>query len=165
MWEFLLPAMSGSPTSGGQGLLDMDGVFSPEERERALARLNSLFAWVGARIPEQVELEGRKVSLRQLVNRLINRPHLDEEELRSVRSLEGVLKRREQELRLNLRDDVLSEEEALALFNEARGILRTILRLRELGREERDMEAAVLQQRLLDEKRWVALLRSVGQMK
>ncbi len=157
--------MVDAPSPGGQGLLDMNGVFTPDERERILARLNSLFAWVGARVPEIVELEGREVRLRRLLNKLINDPALDDEDLELARGLEKALVRKEQELKRQLREAELTEDEALLLFQEARGLLRAMLRLRELGREERNLEGARLRQKLDDEKRWVALLRSVGKLK
>lgn len=156
--------MVGSPNEG-QGLLNMDGIFTPKERERLLVRLNSLFAWVGARIPELVELDGREVRLRELLNNLMSQPDLDDDELEFTRSLEGSLKRKEIQIKGQLKVNDLTEVEALAIFQEARGILRALLRLRELGKEERDMEGAVLQQRLNNEKRWLTLLRSVGRLK
>ena len=120
---------------------------------------------MGARVPEIVELEGREVRLRRLLNKLINDPALDDEDLELARGLEKALVRKEQELKRQLREAELTEDEALLLFQEARGLLRAMLRLRELGREERNLEGARLRQKLDDEKRWVALLRSVGKLK
>ena len=156
---------SGSVPHGARGLVDMDGIFSPEERERVLARLNSLFAWVGARIPDLMMVDGESVRVRRLLDDLCNKAELDDEDLRIAGELEEALAGKERELKGRLKDDEISEGEALALLQETRGIIRALLRLRELGKEHRDLAGAALNKRIQDEKRWLCLLRSVGHLK
>ena len=62
--------MSRDETPAAEGLLDMDGLFTPEERQLLLKRLGSLFAWVGAHLPRRLELEGRPVEVRRRLAKL-----------------------------------------------------------------------------------------------
>ena len=44
-----------------------------EEREKVMARIRSLFFWVGETIPDEVEISGRRVPLRDLVHDFIHK--------------------------------------------------------------------------------------------
>jgi len=142
-------------------LVDHDGVLTAAERARLLRRLRSLFAWVGACVPEITELDGQPVRLRALLARLLDDDELTLEEAQQARRLERALRRRHESLAAELATGELTENEALERLAEAAGILRALRRLRERG-PRGELAERVAQERLNDERRWLRFLRSVG---
>lgn len=149
---------------GGQGLLDMDGVFTEKERQLLLERLDSLSVWVGARIPERLNLEGRPVDLRNLLRNLASSKEPTAEELDLARRVEAALQAQEKTLKERLARGELSEQEAIMTYEETRGIIRALLKLRELGKDIEPYIVTAQKAKLADDKRWLKLLRSVGRM-
>jgi hypothetical protein len=146
----------------GEEIVDWDGVLSPQERQRILARLHSAFGAVGARIPEVEIIDGERVPLRDIVFDFIGKPSLTREELEKARRLAARLGRRVKELEGRLRRDQLTERAAVELMKEALGILRALQHLATVADPETmDISRRAILEKVDDERRWLDFIRKV----
>lgn len=126
-----------------------------EERQRILVRLHSTFGWVGVRIPEELDLNGERVMLREMVDRFVFDDHLDEEERAQVLALIDKLEEKAEILEDELEGEALTLEEAERILNRAIGVLRAIDELEHLDDPDEWEEAhRELMERVDDAKRW-----------
>jgi hypothetical protein len=136
-------------------LVDMDGILTQKERKRIIKRLHSALSWVGSRIPKEGVVCGEYVDLREAVIDLISKEELTKDDLECAKFLSDNLLDREADLEDEIIHGKITEEEALALLEEARGLLRAIQELENL--EDRGKKLQVkdtLLARVDDEKRW-----------
>ncbi|MCK4456432.1 MAG: hypothetical protein KAW39_01685 [Thermoplasmata archaeon] len=127
-----------------------------EEREKVMARIRSLFFWVGETIPDEVEISGRGVPLRDLVHDFVHKRELSDEEREDVRALTRDLQKREKFFAHLLDLPDITKEEAEEISHRLLGILRAIDELRSLEEgPERDIEKRSLMKKIEDEKRWL----------
>lgn len=143
-------------------LVDMDGVLTEDERQRIIKRLHSLFSWVGSSIPETEVISGEPLDLRNVVTELITKPVLTPEDIEKAWRLAQSIADRERYLEKVIISGDITEERALELLEEARGLLRAMDELehiRESGEifEEKD----ALMVKVDDEKRWKEFLDRV----
>lgn len=131
------------------------GRLTEEERHRILARLHSTLAWVGERIPEEIEIDGRSFPLRDVVDRYVFDDEIDEKERALVDRLVRELEVRAETLEDELEEDDLTREEAEALLRRTIGLLRAIDELKHLEDDEEweDRRRAVMEE-VDDAKRW-----------
>ncbi len=126
-----------------------------EERRRILRRLHSFFGWVGVRIPEELDLDGERVQLRERVDRFVFDDHLDDEERAEVLDLIDKLEQKSEILEEELEVEEMTLEEAEAILRRAIGVLRAIDELKHLDDvdewEDRHRE---LMERVDDAQRW-----------
>jgi len=141
--------MSGDGTVGGAMRL------SEAERARILARLHMNLSWVGVKVPETIEVDGRQMPLRSTLDRYIFDDHLDEEELAAAKWLQRSLERRARELEKELAHDEMSRAQAEELMQSTIGILRAVEELKGLrdGAEFEHRRAEVMQE-VDDAVRW-----------
>jgi hypothetical protein len=132
------------------------------ERARILARLHMNLSWVGVKVPETIEVDGRQVPLRSTMDRFIFDDHLDEEELAAARWLQRSLERRARELESELAHDELSLSQAEELLERTIGILRAVEELKALrdGAEFEHRRAEVMQE-IDDAQRWRKFAKQV----
>ncbi|MFQ6106664.1 MAG: DUF5788 family protein [Thermoplasmata archaeon] len=131
-------------------------LLTEKEREKVMARIHSLFFWVGEEIPDIVTIAGRQIPLRELVYNFIHKRQLSEEEVRDAKQLMRDLQKRERFFERLLQLPDISNEEADDISHELLGILRAIDELRSLEEDsERDIEKRALMQRIEDERRWL----------
>jgi hypothetical protein len=135
---------------GGQGLTLTDG-----ERRRILARLHGTLSWVGVRIPEECEIDGERIQLRDRVDRFVFDDHLDEGERAEVRELIDKLEDRAEILEDELEVEDLSLEEAEAILARTIGLFRAVDELKHLedADEWEDRHAAIMEE-VDDANRW-----------
>ena len=124
-------------------LVDMDGVLSKEERKRIIKRLHSILAWVGSQIPQDQEVCGEQLNLRDTVIKLVSKETLTKEDLDCAKYLAQHLSERESDLENEIISGEITEEEALELLKEARGILRAIEELRNLEDRNKKIDAKI----------------------
>lgn len=133
-----------------------DGMcLTDEERHRILRRLHSTLSWVGVRIPEEAELGGRHVKLRDMVDRYVFDDSIDEEERSQIDWLVERLEERIDLLEEELEEDDLCKEEAEALLRRTIGLLRAVDELSHLDDEEEweDRRRQVMEE-VDDARRW-----------
>jgi hypothetical protein len=136
-------------------LVDMDGILTQEERKRIIQRLHSALSWVGSRIPEEGVVCGQYVDLREAVIDLISKENLSHDDIECAKFLSENLLEREADLEKEIIHGKISEEEALKLLDEARGLLRAIQELENLEDRGKKLQAKdTLLARVDDQKRW-----------
>ncbi len=132
----------------------VDKTLSPAERDKLLHRLHGYLVWVGAEIPPVFEIEGMEIPLHELVWRLINKKELTDDEIAGIESLICGLEKRESCDEAAIAKADITEEEANNLYNEASGLLRAIMDLKDLERGARpddyDLRRKVAQKKVRD---------------
>jgi hypothetical protein len=140
---------------------------SYEERNKLLWSLRSDFAWAGKKIPESVEIDGEEYRLRDLVRKLGEAESIDPDEAADIRVLIPKLRARAKADEELLETEELTKAEAEALYEEATGLLRAAMELKDRlegkgGEGNADELKRMLNtQKLADEKRWQELIKSL----
>lgn len=138
-----------------------------EERNKFLWSLRSDFAWVGKKIPESVEIDGQEYRLRDLVRELKEKESLSSDEAAKIRALIPKLKERAKVDEELLETEELTKAEAETLYEEATGLLRAAMELKnrlegKSGEGSADEFKRMLNtQKLVDERRWHELIKSL----
>ncbi len=136
-------------------LVNMDGILSEDERARIIKRLHSMLSWVGSIIPDKEVISGEPVDLRTAISELIRKSELSREDLEKARILAKGISERERDLEGTIVHGDITEEQALELLEEARGLLRAV---EELSNIQERGKAIKIKEELLgkvdDEKRW-----------
>jgi beta-phosphoglucomutase-like phosphatase (HAD superfamily) len=136
-------------------LVDMDGVLTEDERRRIIKRLHSMLSWVGSSVPEREIIQGKPIDLRKIVVELISKPRLTKEDLEKASVLAKGIAERERYLEEVIIHGDITEEEALQLLEEARGLLRAMEELRNIQERKKAIETKeTLLNKVDDEKRW-----------
>ena len=138
-----------------------------EERNKFLWSLRSDFSWAGKKIPESVEIDGREYRLKDLVQELSEKESLDTEKAAEIRALIPKLKEKAKVDEELLETEQLTKAEAEALYEEATGLLRASMELKdklegksgEKGAEE--FKKMLKTQKVVDEKRFQELIKSL----
>ncbi len=144
-------------------LVDMDGILTEDERRRIIKRLHSMLSWVGSSVPEREIIGGKPIDLRKMVMELISKPRLTKEDLEKASVLARGIAERERYLEEVIIHGDITEEEALQLLEEARGLLRAMEELRNIQEVKKAIETKeILLNKVDDEKRW---LRFIGKIK
>ena len=150
-----------------KGTDNADEYISSEERNKLLWSLRSEFSWVGKTIPESVEIDGQEYRLKDLVRELREGKALDPKEAIEIRNLIPKLKERAKIDEELLETEELTIGEAEALYEEAVGLLRTSMELKDIleGKSEEksadEFKRMLNTQKLVDEKRWQELIKSL----
>jgi hypothetical protein len=136
-------------------LVDMDGILTEEERGRIIKRLHSMLSWVGSIIPEKEVISGQSVDLRNVISELIRKSELSKEDLKYARILANGISSRERDLEGTIIHGDITEEKALELLEEARGLLRAIEELSNIQDRGKAIKAKeVILSKVDDENRW-----------
>ncbi len=138
-----------------EGERQQGGTLTDGERRRILARLHSIFSWVGVRIPEECELDGERIDLRDRVNRFVFDDHLDEKEKAEVCELIDKLEDRAEILEEELEVEDMTLEEAEAILARTIGLFRAVDELKHLEDEDEweDRHTAIMEE-VDDANRW-----------
>ena len=140
-------------------LVDMDGILTEDERGRIIKRLHSLLSWVGSIIPEREIIQGKEIDLRKIISELISKPELTREDIEKARILARGISERERYLEEVIILGDITEEEALKLLEEARGLLRAMEEMRNIQERSKAIEVKeTILNRVDDEKRWKEFL-------
>lgn len=138
-----------------------------EERNKLLWSLRSDFAWAGKKIPESVEIDGQEYRLKDLVRELGEKESLDPDEVSKVKALIPKLKARAKANEELLETEELTKAEAEALYEEATGLLRAAMELKDRlegkgGEGSADELKRMLNtQKIIDEKLFQKLLKDL----
>ncbi|MFP4170395.1 MAG: DUF5788 family protein [Methanomassiliicoccales archaeon] len=138
-----------------------DGVVTPEDRKRCLAKIHSSLFWVGRFIPEEEEVEGEIVPLRDLVFRWIGERDPSDEEIRGALSLASKLECRAREIEDRIKEEDISREEAERLLDHILGLMRAVDELRKRGGEGSEIRLQALTCQVDDERRWLEFVKGV----
>lgn len=140
---------------------------SYQERNKLLWSLRSEFAWAGKKIPESVEIDGEEYRLQDMVRDLGEKGFPGPEVAAEIRALIPKLKERAKADEELLETEELTKAEAEALYEEAAGILRAAMELKDKlegkgGEKSVDEFKRMLNtQKVVDEKRFQELIKSL----
>lgn len=138
-----------------------------EERNKLLWSLRSDFVWAGKKIPESVNIDGREYRLRDIVRELSEKGSLDTDKAAEIRVLIPKLKDKAKVDEKLLETEELTKAEAEALYEEATGLLRASMELKDKlegkgGEKSVDEFKRMLNtQKIVDEKRFQELIKSL----
>ncbi|WP_455392774.1 DUF5788 family protein [[Eubacterium] cellulosolvens] len=139
--------------------VDYDGILTEAERRKILNRIESAFGWLGASIPEEIELAETKFKLRIEIQKLIMKSDLTREECEHIKKIISLLEDHGNFLKAMVKTDKLSEHEAMELSDTILGILRAVHELRELIKKAPQGKALDAKEELMhnieDTKRWL----------
>ncbi len=145
--------------------VDYDGILTLEERKKILTRLESAFSWLGATIPEEIEINGKKIKLLKEIQNLIMNKVLTTSESERVKKLISVLENHEKFLKSIVSNDSISEKKAIEISDKICGILRAVHNLRVLIKEAPTAKALSAKQELMDNiednKRWIKYTKTI----
>lgn len=136
------------------------------ERKQLLSELHTRLFWVGEKIPYFVEINGKKCKLHERIWDLINQETISEDEKKQIEIgidlLRDIVKAKE----LDLQTKELTVKEANDLANEAAGLLRAIMDLREIEdgisiQKQKEFHYIFSTQRTEEIRRWLDFLKSV----
>ena len=140
---------------------------SHEERNKLLWSLRSDFAWVGKKIPESVEIDGHEYRLRDLLRELSEKESHDTDKAAEIRTLIPKLKEKSKADEELLDTEELTKAEAEALYEEATGLLRASMELKDRlegkggGKSADELKRMLNTQEIIDEKLFQKLLKDL----
>jgi hypothetical protein len=138
-----------------------------QERNKLLWSLRSDFSWAGKKIPESVEIDGEEYRLRDMIRELREEEILSPDEIARIRALIPKLKERAKADEELLETEELTVAESEALYEEAAGLLRAAMELKDKlegkGGEKSvdEFKRMINTQKIVDEKRFQELIKSL----
>jgi hypothetical protein len=168
-----------SPTMNSK--LDIDDYLTEEERRKLLASLHHLLVWVGVKEPEECKIDREAlqsemekfhqtekdlppeihpdkctVDLHHLIWRLINEKEITDEERSQIEEMIDLLEKKEKAEEEVLLHERLTHAEARQIYNEAAGVLRSIIDLKDLlkTKEHTAEDKNLIKIKVEDAKRW-----------
>jgi hypothetical protein len=143
---------------------DLDDYITQEEREHFLNGLHRYLVWVGEKIPDEVEVNGKSIKLHELVWRCIHKKQLSEQEKKRLLELINLLETKEKHDEETLRKANLTHEEAKKLYDESASLMRAIMDLRECesGKIRLKESSDEIKRKIDDARRWISFLKNVG---
>ena len=145
---------------------DIDDIITENEREHLLFKLHRYLAWVGEPLPDMITINGREIRLHDLIWKLIKKESLSEQERQWVKNLIRLLEGKEDFNENCLQNANLTKSQAKQLYDEAAGLLRAIMDLRDLeeGRiRKADFDEVSTRDRLQDARRWVNFVKHMNE--
>lgn len=120
-----------------------------------------MFYWAGHMIPDEWEIEGEKVRLRNTVFRMVNDDDVTLEEVQVAKVLADKVEKEARRLEKELKEDQLTLAQADNLFDDVCGLLRAVTELREMQSQHDEFRKEQLIQSIGDEKRWLKYVKEV----
>jgi hypothetical protein len=133
------------------------------ERNMLLSRLHRPLFWVGENIPKEVEIEGKKVKLHEIIWEIVNKTRFSKADIKNIDHFLSLLKEKEREYERALERDDISYEEARNLFSETAGIMRAIMDLTQIEEETQRKRSQDTKHVCegVEEKEWEHLLKEI----
>ncbi|MCL7415286.1 MAG: DUF5788 family protein [ANME-2 cluster archaeon] len=147
-----------------EGTFDMDTVIPQDEREHMLFELHRYLVWVGEAIPEKITVDGHHIKLHDLIWKLIKKERLTDNERKCVKGLIHTLEQKEKLDEERIEKVKLTRVQAEQLHDEAAGLLRAIMDLKDLeeGRiKKADFDEVSTRDRVQDARRWVNFVKQM----
>lgn len=143
---------------------NLDDYISPEEREHLLAGLHRFLVWVGEKVPDEVEVNGKSIKLHELIWRCIHKKKLSEQERMRLLELVHILETKEKHDEEALHKANLTREEAKRLYDESASLIRAIMDLRECeaGKVKLKESRDEIRRKVDDARRWIGFLKNIG---
>lgn len=127
------------------------------ERKQLLERVNKEGATIGASIPEEIDVQGERVELRDFVFEIKRRETVPDGERERVEQAKRNLRKERLERLEQIEEGEISREKGERLAESVIGIDRALEGLQQLG--PANLEAEVEAQEVADKKRWTRFMR------
>lgn len=143
---------------------NLDDYISEKEREQLLAGLHRFLVWVGEKIPDEVEVDGKRIKLHELIWRCVHKKELSKQEKSRLLEVVRILETKEKHDEEALHRANLTREEAKRLYEESASLIRAIMDLRECesGKIKLKESSEEIRQKIEDARRWLGFLKSIG---
>ena len=142
----------------------LDDYISLEEREHLLNGLHRYLIWVGEKVPEDVDVDGKNIKLNELIWSCIHKKELSEQEKNRILELVQLLEDKAKHEEETLHKASLTREEAKRLYNDIASLIRAIMDLKECEAGKVRLKASYdeINQKVDDARRWMGFLKTVG---
>jgi hypothetical protein len=135
---------------------DSDGGQLTEQDRRAIFnRIHSMLFWLGKFIPDDEQLDGKRVNLRDVIFRFVTKEKPTEEETLEALQLAEIMEKKARSLEeeIKTRPD-LTKGQAHVILDEICGLLRGVDEIRHAKGATATVKAKALMSKVADEKRW-----------
>lgn len=147
--------------------ITLEGPLSEEERKTLDRKLVKTLNWIGVKIPQEVELRGKKVPLKEVMWDLISKKEcFTEDEKKILYDLESVLEKKLKEDIKEVGTDE-SKTEAINHYCEALGLMRAIISLKAMVETDKcQANKQKLTKRITDRRKeeaesWLGFLKRI----
>jgi len=145
--------------------IPLEGDISDEERKKLKSKLIKTLNWIGVKMPGEIELNGKKLPLSEVVWNLLNKKEcFTEDEKRVIADLEMAL---EKKLKEDVKKIDKDEQKTVAInhYCEALGLMRAIISLKGMLASDR-CERIRLTKRISDRRKeetenWLNFLKDL----
>jgi hypothetical protein len=137
--------------------------YTQEDRRKCEIRLHKHLAWVGTQYPENLDVQGKNIKIREFIFDLITKNRLSSKDLKEIKILLHILQeiklRKEKELEIMK----LTISEGRQLCDEIAGLIRAVDTLKDLPkmREKGEFYRKSKENRIRREKRWIKYLENL----
>lgn len=159
-----------------------------EERKKLLSSLHHVLVWVGVKEPEGIEIDRfalrgemekfhqtekdlppeihvdkGTIDLHHLIWRLINEKEITDQEKLQIEEIIDLLGKKEKKDEDLLREMQLTKKQAEVLYNEAAGVIRALIDLKDLLKKKEHSEETrnLIHRKVEDTKRWNKFMDSI----
>ncbi len=119
---------------------------------------------MGEPIPDEITIDGKTIQLHDLIWKLINKDLLTEPEREWIHNLIHLLENKEEVDEERLEKSDLTNKQAKRLFNEAAGLLRAIMDLKDLedgNIKHHEFDKVSTADRVKDARQWVKYMKKI----
>ncbi|MDD1765424.1 MAG: DUF5788 family protein [Methanomassiliicoccales archaeon] len=134
---------------------------SEHDRVEILASLRGPSSWVGGLVPEQEEIEGKRIPLRDVVYRYTAVQTPTSDDIEGALALANVLQKKAEGLENVIGTEDISRSKAMELEEHVRGLLKASDALRHLKGDALEIKARALDSKVADERRWLEFVRRI----
>lgn len=152
--------------SGDQNMKGSTGedYISGRERRQLLAALHTRLFWVGEEIPYQIEIEGTTYNFHEIVWELLMKKKLTDEDRKQIDNYISYLRKKAKEDESELETERLTRDEAKRLFDEAAGLMRTVMDLKDIEEgtakaKAKEFHEIFSRERVAEARRWLHFLK------
>jgi hypothetical protein len=147
--------------------ISLEGLLSEEERKTLERKLVKTLNWIGVKIPQEVELKGKMVPLKEVMWDLMSKKEcFTEDEKKILTDLESAL---ETKLKEDIREVGTDESktEAINHYCEALGLMRAIISLKSMVETDKcHAKKQKLSKRITDRRKeeaesWLGFLKRI----
>lgn len=137
--------------------------YTQEDRRKCEIRLHKHLAWVGTQYPENLDVQGKNIKIREFIFDLITKNRLSSKDLKEIKILLHIL----QEIKLRKEKELetmkLTISEGRQLCDEIAGLIRAVDALKDLPkmREKGEFYRKSKENRIRREKRWIKYLENL----
>jgi hypothetical protein len=138
-----------------------DTSLTESDRSKLLSKIHSALFWVGRQIPEEEDVEGERVKLKDIVFRYIAKNNPSLQEMEGAYSLARRLQSKVDDMESQIKHADMTVREAEELLDHTLGLMRAIDELKKRGGPGSDVKLQALLCKVDDQKRWLDFVRSL----